>query len=312
MEKVMDHAVEQQREWLETQSVASDHDRQRMRARTRLRLLAWTLGFSSLTYAAMVLYALHILPLWGLIAANVLFYIRSYLRMHDLCHAFSTKGWVARFVPTALFANPVWGGTTAFITTHVQHHQYLGSNQDPWLNYYIGHPLRALFFNMIEPENNLYNYLKQKGLERKFAENLLFDVARHTLSFLLFHQAYLIHVVIQRCCHGLGVWLFNFWPHRERWTADAAIGSFNRERELRAWAPLLRLFFGKALVEAAMYHNRHHVRGQMLEPSHRYVELSDEGTYTRFNDQWPLHEVQFLRAGPLGKFNGPAAEAGPS
>jgi fatty acid desaturase len=247
----------------------------------------------------MVLYYLGIVPLPVLIGANALFYIRAYLRMHDLCHAFPTKGWVVRMVPTALFANPVWGGTTAFITTHVQHHQYLGSNQDPWLNYYIGHPLRALFFNMIEPEWNLYNFVRQGRVDGRFLQNIAFDVFRHTLNLVLFQSAYVTHVVVQRACHGTGVFLFNFWPHRERWSAGAAIGSFNREKELTAWAPVLRLFYGKALIEAAMYHNRHHVLGQILEPSHRYVLLSDEGTYTRYNDRWPLHSVQLLAAGPL-------------
>ncbi len=277
-------------------------DMQRTRRRTRRLLLLKTVAFASLTYAAMVGYYFKIVPLWGLIAANVLFYIRAYLRMHDLCHAFSTKGWVVRFIPTALFANPVWGGVSAFITTHVQHHQYLGTNQDPWLNYYAGHPLRALFFNMIEPENNLYNYVKQGRFDRRLAENLAFDIARHTVNLVLFQWAYVTHVLIQRVCHGLGVYLFNFWPHRERWTKDAPIGSFNREREIRPWAPLLRLFFGNALVEAGMYHNRHHVLGQMLEPSHRYRLLSDHGAYTRFHHQWPLPSVQFLAEGPQGNF----------
>jgi len=277
------------------------------RRATRRRLLLWTLGFASLTYGAMVLYFMNILPLWGLIAANVLFYIRSYLRMHDLCHGFSTKGWVVRFVPTALFSNPVWGGTTAFITTHVQHHHYLGSDQDPWLPYYAGHPLRALFFNMIEPEHNLYNYLRQKRGDRKLLENLAFDVAKQVVHLLVFQWAWLTHVIIQRICHGLGVFLFNFWPHREHWTAKATMGAFNREREIRPWATLLGLFWGKVLVEAAMYHNRHHVLGQMPEPSHRYVVLTDQGTYTRHNDQWPLAEVQHLARGPrIGRASAPA------
>ncbi len=277
-------------------------DTQTIRRRTKRTLLLQSLGFSILTYSAMVGYYFKVVPLWGLIAANVLFYIRAYLRMHDLCHAFSTKGWVVRFLPTALFANPVWGGVSAFITTHVQHHQYLGSNQDPWLNYYAGHPLRALFFNMIEPETNLYNYVKQGRADRRLFENLAFDVARHTLNILLFKWAYLTHVLIQRICHGLGVYLFNFWPHRETWTKDATLGSFNREAAIRPYAKLLSLFFGTALVEAGMYHNRHHVLGQMLEPSHRYKDLRDDGGYTRFNDDWPLAKVQFLANGPKGTF----------
>jgi hypothetical protein len=271
----------------------------RARRAVKLRLLAQTLGFAGLTYLAMVLYFFEVVPLPVLIAANVLFYIRAYLRMHDLCHAFSPRDPIVRFIPTCLFANPVWGGTTAFITTHVQHHQYLGSNQDPWLNYYIGHPLRALFFNMIEPEWNLYNFIRQARVDRSFLYSVAFDVARHALNLVLFQAAYLLHMSIQRTCHGLGVFLFNFWPHRERWRPNAAIGSFNRERELASWAPSLRLFYGKALVDAAMYHNRHHVLGQMLAPAHRYALLKDEGRYTIHNNEWPLQSVQYLASGPF-------------
>ncbi len=279
-------------------------DKTRERKRTRLVLLGKNLFFAGLTYSGMALYAYNVLPLAGLIAVNLLFYIRAYLRMHDLCHAFNTKSWVVRFLPTALYGHPVWGGTAAFITTHVQHHQYLGTNQDPWLNYYIGHPLRALFFNMIEPEHNLYNYIKQGRFDRKLAENLAFDVLRHGLNIFFFQGAYLVHMVVQRTCHGLGVFLFNFWPHRERWTADAAIGSFNREREIAPYAWFFKTFWGAAMTEAGMYHNRHHVVGQMFEPSHRYRVLSDDGGYTRYTPEqaWPLEAVQFLPRGPQGNF----------
>jgi len=275
---------------------------QKQQNATRIILLLKNIGFAGLTYSAMVLYAFGILPLWGLIAANVLFYIRAYLRMHDLCHAFSTRNLLVRFVPTALYANPVWGGVAPFITTHVQHHQYLATDQDPWLPYYEGHPLRALFFNMIEPEVNLYNYVKQRGFHRELLENLAFDIARHSANFFFFQFAYLTHVIVQRICHGLGVFLFNFWPHRERWSADAPLGAWNREREITPYAWLARMFFGKALTEAAMYHNRHHIVGHIRVPSHSYKLIAEGGTYTRLNHEWPVHQVQVLARGPKSNF----------
>jgi hypothetical protein len=269
----------------------------------RLKYLAMNLGFAAITYAAMVLYAKQILPLWGLIVANLLFYIRAYNRMHDLCHGFSTKPLLVRFAPTALYGNPVWGGVAPFITTHVQHHQYLATNQDPWLNYYIGHPLRALFFNMIEPEVNLYNYVRQRGLHRELLENLAFDVARHSANLYFFGYAWATHMLIQRICHGLGVFLFNFWPHREHWSADSALGSFCRERDIAPWAWFARIFYGKTMVEAAMYHNRHHIVGAIRVPSNAYKTVPEEGTtYTRFNDDWPLQSIQILNNGPKGNF----------
>ncbi|MEJ2755633.1 MAG: fatty acid desaturase, partial [Gammaproteobacteria bacterium] len=118
--------------------------------------LAKNMFFGILCYTSMVLYFFNIIPLWGMIIANVLFYIRAYLRMHDLTHGFSFKTLTARFVPTLFYGHPVWGGVTAFMTTHLEHHRFLGTDRDPWLYYYVGHPLQALFFNMIEPEVNLY------------------------------------------------------------------------------------------------------------------------------------------------------------
>ena len=267
---------------------------------TRKRLLLWTLGWSSLTYAAMLLYYFEWVPLSVLVAANVLFYIRSYLRMHDLCHAFSTKNPVVRFLPNILFANPVWGGVEPFITTHNQHHKYLGMDCDPWLPFYAGSPLRAFFFNMIEPEVNLYNYVRQKGVSRALATNLALDVSRHGANLFFFQGAYLTHMIVQRLCHGTGVFLFNYPMHRESFSKHAPLGSWNRERELRYIVPIGKYFFGQALMDAAMYHNRHHILGNILVPSHRYAMLSDEGTYTRYFDEWPLAEVQHLPLGPAG------------
>ena len=269
------------------------------RQELKRNLLLKSLGFGGLTYGAMIMYYLGYLPLWGLIAANALFYIRAYLRMHDLCHAFNTRGLVARFLPTALFANPVWGGTTAFIGTHLDHHKYLGTDRDPWINYYCGHPLRAFFFNMIEPEVNLFNHIKYKGFNRKLAENIVFDILFQVLHLVVFQWAYVTHLIIQRICHGISIFLFNFWPHRATFSANASIGNFNRETQLKPWAPLLQLFWGKSLVEAAMYHNRHHIIGQIHEPAHRYVLCSDSGEATRFTKNWPLHSIQKHADAPI-------------
>jgi len=255
-------------------------------------LLLKTMGWVGLTYAAMVLYYFDYMPLWGLILANVLFYTRAYLRMHDLCHAFNTKNGVVRFLPTLFFANPVWGGTMAFNTTHLDHHKYLGTDRDPWVNYYRGHPLRALFFNMIEPENNLFNYLRLKGMNRQLAENLAFDVAKQVVHIAVFQGAYLVHLLVQRLTHGTIVYLFNFWPHRSNWSAKATIGNFNREPQLRPWATLLSLIWSRPVVEAAMYHNRHHVRGQVHEPAHRYALCSDTGASTVYINDWPIPEIR--------------------
>lgn len=260
----------------------------------RINLLAQTLFFGGLSYGAMILYYFEMLPLVGLIAANVAFYIRAYSRMHDLCHAFPTSSWTVRFLPTLFFANPVWGGTRAFITTHVDHHKYLGTDRDPWRWYYTGHPVRAFFFNMIEPEVNLYNYLKRRGLNRHIAENLLFDVLFQVVSLGVFQGAYVVHLVIQRTWHGIGIFLFNFYPHRARWSADAEIGNFNREKEVGRYAWLIRPIFGRALLDAAYYHNRHHIIGQVHIPSHQYGLCSDEGDVTRFNKDWPIQSLEHL------------------
>lgn len=263
----------------------------------RINLIAQCLFFGGLSYGAMILYYFDVLPLIGLVFANVAFYIRAYSRMHDLCHAFPTSGWAVRFLPSLFFANPIWGGTRAFITTHVDHHKYLGTDRDPWRWYYTGRPIRAFFFNMIEPEVNLYNYLKRRGLSRNVAENLAFDLLFQVVNVLVFQGAYLVHLAIQRTWHGIGIFLFNFYPHRSHWSKDATIGNFNREEQVKRYAWIIRLIFGKPLLGALYYHNRHHVLGQIHIPSHQYELCSDEGDITRFTKDWPLESLEHLDVG---------------
>jgi hypothetical protein len=246
-----------------------------------------------LTFAAMALCAWGYLPIWSLWLANLVLYPEVYLRVHDIGHGASPRsyGWVARFVPTA---NPIWGGTRVFASIHQEHHKYLGTNRDPWQPYYLGHPLRALFFNFIEPEYSCYQFIKRYGIDRELCLNFAWNVVAIGLGVAAFHGVYLIHILSQRVVHACGIFFFNFYTHRDTLSASASVGTWERERELRAALPLLRVIWGRDTIDGLVFHNRHHCIGQQHVPVKHYKHLEDTGHFTHFHSQWPIHRIRDL------------------
>jgi hypothetical protein len=229
--------------------------------------------------------------MWLLLFANLVLYPEIYLRLHDIGHATAAKhfGLAARFVPVS---NPIWGGARVFATIHREHHRHLGTDSDPWLPYYTGHPLRALFFNFIEPEYSCREFIRRHGIDRELAANIAFNLVGLTLGLLAFQWLYVIHVLWQRTVHMVGIFFFNFYTHRETLSARAAIGTWERAEELKAWLPLFRLLWGRDTVDGLVYHNRHHCRGQQHIPVRSYRQLADTGDYSEHIPSWPIANVK--------------------
>jgi len=297
----MRHAEQNASEYLSQPDLHSDEDAAGHSTVSELRSSAEDLTMyhraivvrSAATVAAMLLYYYGYLPLWGLVLANVMFYPAIYLRVHDIGHsaAVTRFGWAARFIPVA---NPIWGGTRVFAAVHKEHHKHLGTDRDPWLPYYIGHPLRALFFNLIEPEYSLREFVRRNGVDRELIQNIVFNVAALITGVTMLQWTYVIHLINQRIVHGIGIFFFNFYVHRETLSANAPIGTWEREEELRSVLPLFRLMWGYDTVEGLIYHNRHHCLGQQHVPVQNYNQLQDTGIYTQFHDAWPIATIKKL------------------
>ena len=297
----MRHAEQNASEYLSQPDLHSDEDAAGHSTVSELRSSAEDLTMyhraivlrSAATFAAMLLYYYGYLPLWGLVLANVMFYPAIYLRVHDIGHsaAVTRFGWAARFIPVA---NPIWGGTRVFAAIHKEHHKHLGTDRDPWLPYYIGHPLRALFFNLIEPEYSLREFMRRNGADRELIQNIVFNVAALITGVTMLQWTYVIHLINQRIVHGIGIFFFNFYVHRETLSASAPIGTWEREEELRSVLPLFRLMWGYDTVEGLIYHNRHHCLGQQHVPVQNYNQLQDTGIYTQFHDAWPIATIKKL------------------
>jgi hypothetical protein len=245
----------------------------------------------ALTFGAMVAYYYQVIPVWLLLVANVVLYPEIYLRIHDIGHATPVRrfGLVARFVPVS---SPIWGGARIFATIHREHHQHLGTDRDPWLPYYTGHPLRALFFNFIEPEYSCREFIKRNGVDRELAANIAFNLATFVAGLAAFQWVYVVHVLSQRTVHMVGIFFFNFYTHRETLSARAAIGTWERADELKSWLPLFRLLWGRDTVDGLVYHNRHHCRGQQHIPVRSYKHLADTGAYSGTIHKWPITEIK--------------------
>ncbi len=233
------------------------------------------------------------LPVWALVLANVALYPGIYLRVHDIGHGIpvSRYGRAARFVPVS---NPIWGGTRVFAHIHNFHHSYFGTDRDPWLPYYTGHPLRALFFNLIEPEYSFAQFVKRRGWDRELALNVAANVAAGAAGLWLFGELYLLHAISQRLVHMAGIFFFNFYTHRETLSAGAAIGNWEREAELERFLPLFRRIWGRHVVDGLVFHNRHHCIGQTHIPVQHYKHLEDTRRWSRFRDEWPIASVMPL------------------
>jgi hypothetical protein len=235
---------------------------------------------SAATFAAMVLCYLGYLPVWGLLLANLVLYPEIYLRVHDIGHACSLGrlGLAARFVPVS---NPLWGGTRVFAVVHAEHHAHLGTDSDPWRPYYVGHPLRALLFNLIEPEYSLRSFIRLRGIDRELVMNTLYNAVCLAACLAVFQWVYVIHLVSQRVVHGVGIFFFNFYTHRATLSSSAPIGTWERAGDLRAILPVLRTVWGADTIDGLIYHNRHHCVGQQHVPVRNYKYLTDTGIYTR-------------------------------
>jgi hypothetical protein len=240
------------------------------------REIAWR---SVVLFVAMALCFYSYLPIWAMIAVTILVYPGVYLRAHDIGHSIPANryGLFARFIPVA---HPIWGGARVFTKIHLEHHTHLGTDKDPWLPYYGGHPLKALFYNFIEPEYSCRIFIRRYGLDRELALNILFNISLLAAGLLLFQWIYLIHLISMRLVHMVAIFFFNFYTHRESFAADAPISVYEREKDLGFILPVLQVLWGRDLIDGLIYHNRHHCVGQIHVPVQKYKYLKDTGVFT--------------------------------
>ena len=230
------------------------------------------------------------LPLWGLIVANVLLYPAIYLRVHDIGHgtAVNRLGWPARFLPVS---NPIWGGTRVFAAVHTEHHQHLGTDRDPWLPYYTGHPLRALFFNFIEPEYSL-PAVRAPARRRPRAGRT---------SRTTWPCSRRVGVSVDLCDPPpeparraqAGIFFFNFYTHRETLSAGAAIGTWERAGSCVA-LPVLRLLWGRERSMGSSITTAITASASSTCPCSTTKDLQDTGAYTQFHDASPIAAIKKL------------------
>ncbi len=244
-------------------------------------------------YGVMVLAYFGQVPLWGIVVANVLFYFSVYVSVHEIGHNYQSNRlhWIGRMVP---LATPIWGGVRVFQETHRRHHLYFCTDHDPWLPYYAGHPLRALFFNMIEPEVNAYNFMKIKGVDKELIVNYIYNIFFIAVGAYLFADAYWVYLISTRLIHGLAVFFFNYSLHRNKMSADADYSVYNRESWMRPIFPIARLIWGKAVVVGFMYHDRHHCLRQWRYHPLDYETLEDIRDYSPFIKEWPAKAIYKL------------------
>lgn len=247
---------------------------------------------SILMYVVLVLASMAILPVWVLVITTILLYVGIYFAVHEIGHNLNERKYplFARFIPVA---TPIWGGTRIFAITHYSHHMYFGTTKDPWLQYYNNSPIKSLFFNFIEPEINLYNYIKMRGIDKELSLNIGFNLLLLGTSIYFFTVYFLIYILISRLCHMTIIFLFNYRTHRSTFSHKADFGFYEREKDTKYILPVLQFIWGKALINGYMYHNRHHCLRQWSKHPMTYPDLIDTGSYSSVVDnyQWPSANI---------------------
>jgi len=244
-------------------------------------------------YGMMVLAHLGRVPAWAIVVTNVLLYFSVYVSVHEIGHNYPVErlSLVARFVP---LATPVWGGVRVFQETHRRHHLYFCTDADPWLSFYEGHPLKALFFNLIEPEVNAYNFMKEKGMDLELALNYSYNIACIAAGLYFFGNTYFLYFLSMRLVHGVAVFFFNFTLHRDRISPAAKYSVYSRDQLVKPLFPVVRWIWGKDVVLGYMYHDRHHSLRQWRYHPYDYETLNDLNDYSPFIKQWPSESIQKL------------------
>jgi fatty acid desaturase len=251
------------------------------------------LGRSIFLYCVFIAFATDFLPWYAVLLCNIVFFPALYLNIHDLGHGASSQkiGFTAYY---PLVADPIWGGLRAFRYTHYRHHRFFGTYNDPWLPYYNGHPLKALFWNFVESEYNGYQYYRAKGLDSNLITSSVINIAMLAGNFFIFGPIYWIQVLSQRCIRVLAIFFFNYYTHRSGFSAKSDFGVYDREKQLRYLLPLLRFFWGRSLINGLIYHNRHHCIKNWNVPVKHYHDLVDDHVYTPYDQGWPAKEVRQL------------------
>lgn len=246
-----------------------------------------------LMYSIVVLAFYGYVPIWAIVVCNIALYFSVYVSVHEIGHSLKSDKFslVARMVP---LATPIWGGTRVFQNTHYRHHVYFATDRDPWLNYYGGHPLKALFFNLIEPENNLYNFIKDQGVDRELILNLVYNLLFLGVNIVAFQKYYLVLFLSQRIIHGVTVFFFNFFLHRSHLSADADYSVYEKSEMVKPFLPIVTLIWGQGVSNGFMYHNRHHCMGQWHVQTQHYELIEDTGSYSPYIKEWPIKSIKTL------------------
>jgi len=243
------------------------------------------------TYGIIVLAFYGYVPMWAIVVCNIVFYFSVYGSIHEVAHGINSHNFtlIDRMVP---MPTPVWGGTRVFQETHQRHHVYFATEKDAWLDYYAGHPLKALFFCFIGPEHSLYNFIKERGIDREICLNCIFNLVLSCLGFVLFQKYYLVSLLSIRIVHGIGFFVFNFNLHRSHFSADADYATYDRLETVKPFVPLMTLIWGSTLVQSYLYHGRHHSVGNWYAPCQYLEVLENTGNYAPHTKEWPIKSIK--------------------
>ena len=225
-------------------ATVADAQRYQFRSLTIVLLL-----FSA--YGAVVALAM---PGWILMIMMLLLLPRWMIYTHELFHLrgptqvdFATRLMPLPFTPFAL-------GYDEFRQIHFRHHKHPATRADPDAFHLLGGPWRAAWGALTVPEQAFFRWIRQPHGIRTLSPGFWWRIGIFGACLLVGGWTFLWFWIPLRLVYALGDFSFFYLPH----VRDGVPGTYCLKLP-RAFQVLAELLYGRTLVRATMFHDRHHL-----------------------------------------------------
>ena len=236
------------------------------------RLTAASLLCVALIYGNLLAAAAGIVPVWTLAIVAALLVPRWMIAIHELFHLRSEREVdpVTRFQP--LLFTPLSLGYRENLVNHRTHHRFMGTPADAEFYQLRGSRLSGFANAMTAPEQMWFRWVNAHGLDRRLAMDTALRFALFAALAAGTGAVFLWYWVPARITFGFSYFVFFYWLHRRG--PEMGVYQLVVPKPLAA---LLRLLYGRDVVEATLHHDVHHVQPRIaaehLAGSRRALEL---------------------------------------
>lgn len=178
------------------------------------RCYQWvSLGLLLAIYALLAAWLAGRLPVWVLVTAVPILYVRCALIVHELMHVRGAEEvlWIQRLM--MILDSPICLGYREYRDIHLRHHRHAGTELDPEFFQIRGGHLRAFWHALLATEIAFVQWVREHRMSGELAR---LATVRALVFFGLvaaFPAAFLVYLVTIRLVIGISNFLFHHMTH---------------------------------------------------------------------------------------------------